>query len=322
MSIRKNWIVAAAGAAGLFAQQGSIGGPVAGYVFDPKMQSLRVIRGIPGASLIGDGLELGAVATSAWVAPKQDAALVVTADGAVRLFRLDGGKATPSQMDGLTVPERAVFSPSGTAMALVASGSVRVIKGLPDAPVAVGTVQLPGARRAPASAALAAGKKLMPPASGALALSDDGAYLLYSSGTSIDLLGADGNTRKLSEAASGAFVAFAPGGHDAAVVDGESVALFQDVAGASTVRRLPGIGGGKDVGFSADGRKLFVAASTVMSVDVASGERTEIACDCHPTGLARMGNAFRLNDLGTEPLWLLDATAEPRVVFVPARSGM
>ena len=31
-----------------------------------------------------------------------------------------------------------------------------------------------------------------------------------------------------------------------------------------------------------------------------------------------MGSVFRLNDLGSGPLWLLDAVTEPRVVFVPA----
>jgi hypothetical protein len=35
-----------------------------------------------------------------------------------------------------------------------------------------------------------------------------------------------------------------------------------------------------------------------------------------------MGGLFRLNELGTEPLWLLDPSqAEPKLVFVPARPG-
>src|SRR5205807_4942518 len=126
--------------------------------------------------------------------------------------------------------------------------------------------------------------------------------LLYGSGGAMELLGIAGDSRKLTDAGPGAIPAFAPGGHDAAVVDGQAVALFKDASGAATVRRLPGIGGGKGVAFAPDGRRLFVASTSVMSVDVATGERSEIACGCRPSGLVRMGSAFRLNELGAEPL--------------------
>src|SRR5205085_11885678 len=117
----------------LYGQQGSIAGPVAGYVFDRQAQTLRVIHGIPGASLIGAGVDFGAGISNAWVAPKLDAVLVITADGAARLFRLEGGKPVERPVEGMVAPERAVFSPSGTALALVTPGSVRIIRGLPDA---------------------------------------------------------------------------------------------------------------------------------------------------------------------------------------------
>jgi hypothetical protein len=322
MSIRKSWILGAASAAGLFAQQGSLGGPVSGYVFDSQAQSLRIVRGIPGASVIGDGVDLGAGVTSAWVAPRQDAALLVSAEGVARLVRLDGATVADRPVEGMLTPDRAVFSPSGTALALVTAGSVQVVKGLPDAPSIAGTVQLPGADRAPLTAAMAADRKLVRPGGGTLAVSDDGAYLLYESAGSVQLLPVAGSSRKLTDAVPNALLAFAPGGHDAAVIDGHTVALFQDVAGASTVRNLPGIAGGKGAGFSSDGKTLFVAAPAVIAMNVATGDVSEIACNCQPSGLIRMGNSFRLNELGTEPLWLLDASAEPKVMFVPARSAM
>src|SRR5437660_210838 len=112
MTIRSGWILCVAGAASLFAQQGSIGGPVAGYVFDRHSQALRVIHGIPGASLIGEPVDFGTGISSAWVAPKLDAALVVTADGTARMFRIDNGKATERTVEGMVAPERAIFSPS------------------------------------------------------------------------------------------------------------------------------------------------------------------------------------------------------------------
>ena len=267
MKIRGNLILCAAGAAGLFAQQGSIGGPVAGYVFDSHAHSLRVIRGIPGASLIGSGVDLGAGVTAAWVSPKLDSALAVMADGSARIFRLTAGSALPRTVEGVVAPERAVFSPSGSALALVTPGSVRIVKGLPDAPTVAGTVELPVERGAAPSAAMAAGK-LQRPGGGAVAVSDDGLYLLYVSGRSVQILGIGGESRKLTDAASNALPAFAPAGHDAAIVDAESVALFQDAAGAATVRKLPGIAGGRGVAFAPDGKRLFVAGAAVTSVDM------------------------------------------------------
>lgn len=320
MASRNGWILCAAGAVSLCAQQASISGPIGGYVFDTRAHSLRVIRGVPGASLIGDGVDFGTGITNAWVAPKLDAALTVTAEGVARLFRLDGGKATERMVEGLVVPDRAVFSPSGTALVLVTRGNAQVIKGLPDAPVVAGTVELPQDRSVATRAD--AGGRLRRSGVGAVAVSDDGSYLLYGSSGAVELLGISGDSRKLTDAGPGALLAFAPGGHDAAVVDPGTVAFFQDVAGAATVRRLPGIAGGKGAAFSPDGGRLFVAAASVTVVDVATVERREIACECRPSGLVRMGYAFRLNDLGTEPLWLLDVSADPKVVFVPARAGM
>src|SRR5205823_12398779 len=140
-------------------------------------------------------------------------------------------------------PERAIFRPSGTALELVTPGSVRIIKGLPDAPVVAGTVELPQDRVA--AIAAKSGAKRQRPGGGPVAVSDDGAYLLYGSGAAIELLGIGGDSRKLIDAGAGAVPVFAPGGRDAAVVDRDQVAIFQDAPGAATVRRLPGIAAAK-----------------------------------------------------------------------------
>ena len=313
MASFRNLILHLTGAAALLAQQGTLGGPIAGYVYDARTQSLRSIRGLPGASLFREAVDFGAPVTAVWTSPKLDSALVVTADGAPHIYRLDGGRASELHADGLVAPERAMFSPSGTALALVTPGSVRIYKGLGDSPVVTGTVELPG-RPVPA----AARGKLRSPGAGPLAVSDDGLYLLYGNGDAIEILGVAGDSRKLTNGAEAAMPVFAPGGHDAAVVDAQAVALFHDIAGAATVRSLPGIAGLRGAAFSADGKRLFVAGATVISLDVASGDRTEIACGCRPSGLARMGTTFRLTDFGAGPLWLLDAAAEPRIIFVPA----
>jgi sugar lactone lactonase YvrE len=186
---------------------------------------------------------------------------------------------------------------------------VQVVAGLPDAPAPAGTVD---AGRAP----------------GSLAVSDDGALLLFAARNSIRLQGTAGENRKLMDAGEGALVAFAPGGHDAAVADpgGAGVVLFRDVAGASTRSVLAvaddSIAAPVGLAFSPDGRKLYVASSAARSVtvlDLATGDRSAIPCDCVLAGLVPMGHLLRLTELGAGPLWLLDAGArDPKMVFVPA----
>lgn len=316
MAISKTLILCAAGAAALLAQQGTIGGPVTGYVFDSPGQALRSIRGIPGASLIGDPVDFGAPVTAAWVSPKSDSALVIAADHTPHFYRLDAGKASERTAEGMVVPERALYSPSGTALVLLTPGSVRIYKGLPDAPVVTGTIELP-VDRPPAAGGLSHGK-MRRPGGGPVAVSDDGLYLLYGNGGAVELLGVAGDSRKLTDAAANALPVFAPGGHDAAVIDAQGIALFQDAAGAATVRRLPGLSGVRGADFSPDGKRLFLAAAAVTTLDIATGDRNELTCNCRPAVLDRMGTAFRLTDLGSGPLWLLDASADPRIVFVPA----
>ena len=315
MAIAKTLILCAAGAGALLAQQGSVGGPISGYVYDARGHALRTIRGIPGAAVVGDPVNFGDAVNAAWVSPKLDSALIVAANGTPHFYRLDGGQASVLQAEGMVAPERVVFSPSGSALALVTPGSVRIYKGLPGAPTVSGTIALPPDSN-PAGG-MAYGKRLRP-GGGPVAVSDDGMYLLYGTGSAVELLGVAGDSRKLADAASGAMVVFAPGGHDAAVIDAQGIALFQDAAGAATVRRLPGIGGLRGADFSPDGKHLYLAGAAVAAVDVASGDRADVACDCRPSGLTRMGTAYRLNEFGSGPLWLLDTAADPRIVFVPA----
>jgi hypothetical protein len=321
-------------------QQGSIAGPLSGFAFDNSARVLRPIRGIPGASLIGDPIQFGFDLASASVSPSLDSALVlsavsaVSANGGMHLFRLNNGTPVERTVDDLRVAQRVVFSPSGTAAALYANGSLQVLKGLPDAPVIAATIPLGTGRTAQfsqfsSSAALSrTGRRTRRLTDEPLAISDDGGYLLVVSGGAIRLLGTAGDNRKLMDAAAGAWAAFAPGNHDAAVLDAEAgLRLFQDVAGASVERVLSGPDSGMaspvGVAFSPDGQKLFVAsagARAVAAFDVASGGRNMVACDCTPTGLVPMGGLFRLNEIGSQPLWLLDAlTTEPRMIFVPAR---
>jgi hypothetical protein len=323
------------GASLLYGQQGSIAGPSTGFVFDNSSHVLRGIRGIPGASLIGDPVDFGFAVAWASVSPSLDSALVADAKGAIHVFQLNRGTPVEYTIDGLannglaTAPH-VVFSPAGTAAAVYGGGSVQMLKGLPDAPAIAGTLSLGHDYSSQVGTAAALGKTRRSTGE-PLAVSDDGAWLLLVSNGGLRVLGLAGDNRKLADVTAGTLAAFAPGGHDAAMMDPETgLALIHDVAGASVLQIL--VGPGSNIGlpvamaFSPDARTVFVAsaaARSVTAVDVtasaAAGASNTLACDCTPNGLVRMGGVFRLNEFGAGPLWLLDAnSADAKLVFVPA----
>lgn len=293
--------------------QGSINGPVAGYVFDKTTHALRPVLGLPGASLLGNPIRWRYSVDQAFIAPKLDTAVGVTSEGAFRLFRLRDGVVAEMAVNGLAAaasPYSVAYSPSGTTLALSAGSQVQVISGLPDAPAVGGSVDL-SAAGVPSS----------------LAVSDDASTLLVSLNNSIRLFESYADMGKLIDTAPGALVAFAAGGHDAAVADaGAGVLVFHDLAGAggSQVIAPPDESGAASsaLAFSSDGKSLFLASATAQAVtqlDLTAGSRTRTACSCSPTVLARMGSVFRLTELAADPLWLLDAPeTTPRIVFVPA----
>src|SRR5580704_10492824 len=78
----------------LAAQQGSLSGPVAGFVFDGPGRALRPIQGVPGASLLGDPISFGIDVAAVYTAPRQDSAFVVGSDQSLHLFLLKNGVPT------------------------------------------------------------------------------------------------------------------------------------------------------------------------------------------------------------------------------------
>ena len=161
-----------------------------------------------------------------------------------------------------------------------------------------------------------------------LALSDDGGYILFAVGGSIQLASQSGGVRGVMTAVAGASVAFAPGGHDAAVAArGIGAVLIHDVPGAAYTskrsrRTMAHLKSSPVSHFLADGKRASsppAARRSPWSRSISSGNRTDIACTTTPSELVSMGGLFRLNELGAGPLWLADAgSTGPRVVFVPA----
>ena len=305
-------------------QQKRVSGAVAGYVFDGA--ALRPIAGVPGGATLGEAVGLGLTVSAAVVSPQLDSAIVTSSDGSLHLFRLSGSSATEVAWNGVPGelshgPARVVYSPSGTAAAIYSPGLLQVVSGLPNSALATfGLAQLNiPALRSPNERANVA------PA--AVAVSDDAAWLLVASEGRVHLLGASGSSSVLVEGVRGVSVAFAPGGHAAAVLNGAGpwLDVFPDVSVAAS-QRIPALGLAELAGlaFSADGRMAVAASRAGKSVTVfnlAAGVATTLDCNCAPTGVSRLGNLFRLTDAGSGPVWMVDAGASPaRIVFVPARA--
>jgi hypothetical protein len=309
----------------LSAQQGTLTGPIAGFVYDNSAQSLRPINGVPGASLLGDSVNFGMPVSTLWVAPRQDSAIVVGVDQSLHLFLLNNGTPSEVSLGGFSVlPERVIFSPSGTSVALIASGSAHLLTGLPNAPTQAGSVKVESRTLQGQTGAFSSFTSSSP----SIALSDDGTYLLTIAQGSARLLSIHGQNRSLLAAQASALVAFAAGNHDAAVMDSlTGLTLIHDAAGAAGMQLIAapddGLAGPRGLAFSSDEKMLYVASSTAQSVaafNLVSVERAAISCACTPTTLVPLGSVYRLTDLTTGPLWLFDGTAStPRTVFVPAR---
>jgi DNA-binding beta-propeller fold protein YncE len=310
-------VLACIPAMAVYAQQQQVSSPVAGYVFDGV--ALRPVTGVMGGATLGDGLSFGLTASAAEVSPQLDSAIVTASDGSLHLFRLGGSGPAEVAWDGAPRgPAMVVYSPSGTAAAIYASGRVKVVSGLPNAAVEAFAV-------AAGSAPVAAESRIATAAPQAMAVSDDAAWLLAASAGRVRLLGASGSSAVLLEGARPIGVAFAPGGHAAAVLSGAGPWLdeYSDIAAAPVARiPAPGLTDPAGLAFSADGKLVLAAAPTSKSVtifDIAAGTATTLRCDCAPTGVPRLGNLIRLTEAGAGPVWFVDLAARPsRIAFVPA----
>jgi DNA-binding beta-propeller fold protein YncE len=266
-------------------------------------------------------MDLGLAASAVVVSPQLDSAIATANDGSLHLFRVSGQSATEVWWNGLpSAPARAVYSPSGKAAAVYASGRVQVFTGLPNAPLLVFAAEIGLSQTEP-------GRKPTGAAPEAMAVSDDAAWLLVASEGRLRLLGASGSSRGLLDGAREVSVAFASGGHAAAVLNGAGpwLDVYPDVS-ADPTQRIAALGLAEPAGlaYTPDGKFVVAAARADKSVtvfDLAAGAAATLDCNCAPTGVTRMGKLFRLTDAGSGPVWMVDTTASPaRIVFVPARA--
>jgi hypothetical protein len=312
-------MIAATAGASLEAQSTFIGGPTLGFVPSAGATSISQIIGIPGASILTDPLVVDGTLRGVAVAPKQDYAIAVRVDDG-QLVMID---LASSQVTALSAANPDSFllgiSPRGSAVAVYDGQTARVlvIGQLPQAPQVVQELDASGV----------AGQ------ASTLAVSDDGTVVLLRAvnsdgGSGLWILNALQAARQLPvDQPSG--LAFFAGRNDVIVGDDATATAFVILDLGRTETEFPLVGGVDGMaGFSSiaasdDGTRLFLADRTsgnVALVDVSSGRRAVLSCDCQVTGISRLrGNdLFRLNETSQDPINVLDSSGfEPRIVIIP-----
>jgi len=299
--------------------QNQVNGPNLNGLFDPSSGVIRRIIGTPGAAHFGPPIQPGFRIASAIFSPDGRYALAVR-DSDRQVFVLSFASLEPaySAISGLVSADgHIVISPGGAAAAVCIDGCRTIMRlaGLPDSPVAAGTVVFD---RVDTLAIDDNGALLAAAADGA------GASLLYS--------GKDGATRVIGHAGSLRGLAISADGNTGLFADAAAGTLVRidDLPGAATFTTIAGadqgIAGPIGVAISRSGRLAFAALeSSIVAVDLPnaapSTNATRLDAPCAITGLDYLaGDAvLRLTADAGAPLWLFDAdSSQPRFVFVPA----
>ena len=284
----------------------TVQGPVMGVVIDGRGHALRPLLGVPGAAVVGDAVKAALPLTPDAVSPSGEFAVVWT-----------GGREAVWTPDGSLQPFRQLpagrfavaLSPRGTAAGFdsPSEGLVRVIAGLPATSSDVSEVRLDTVGGACAN----------------LAVSDDGALLLCSSGTDAVVLGASGELARIPFGAAVNALAFVPGSHDALIADGAEAFLARSVdAHGSATRLNPGLDMISSAAVTTDGTRALLAdagSGKLSILPLAPGAQpTVLDCQCALEGLVRINSSvYRLGGYSGSAMRLLDTrSTPPRIVVV------
>lgn len=280
-----------------------IGGPSLGLVFDSASHALRPILGIPGAATLGDPLALEFELSKAAVSPAGYALAVRADNSSVMLIRA-GGEASVLP-DSETGPDAIAFNRTGSIAALYfsASKSVQIFEGLPDSAKlarAVDVTELPGPL-------------------GSLAVNADGTAVLAAASVGDDaavayLFPASGTAHSLGSFQTISALRFADDGADVLVADSQanSVYLVRSITGETTLIASERDGIAEPVDLAVDGRRILVvnkASGLITILDRDGAPPSSVECACKPTALLRLAGSsvFRLTEMTTAPLWMIDA---------------
>ena len=279
-----------------------VAGPSLGLIFDAQNSTLRPITGIPGAAMFGDSLALTNPLTSAVISARQNAAIVN--DGAWKIVTLarDGSFTMTALPSNLAANAQAAISESGASAAFYVPGDT-VINVVTNGSLT--PINVPGALTH--FAVREDGAVL------ASAVSADGSEGLYwlNSGQRILTMG---QTSAIVVTSSYALVADA---------GANQIWKIQDAGNSLLASATDGLSSPTAAALTADGRALWflnAGAASLTGIDLTTRAQLSLACNCQPSALAPLagGMAFRLTDLASGPVWLLDAADPARLVFIPA----
>jgi hypothetical protein len=314
--------LAICGLPALWAEAG-VQGPVSGFVLDRRSHAIRAINGIPGASTLGEPLDIGLAVDRAVFPAQGDPAIIFSGGGA---FLVRGLRQTTPAVLRLSLgpsPSSAVFNVTGTAAVFYSESPrrVQVVTGLGGDPVYGEPIDISGLPGGLRSMALDAGASSI-----LLAMEDSaagGVYLLR------DGAGADRAPRFLFSSPSPAAMIYLNGDRDALVADQalNEIRMIRDVNASAEVSL---VATGKDgvstpigLHLSGDGKSVLAAnagSSTLTAHSLtAEAPAIRIPLPASPSRLDRLdrGAVLILSELGSGPLYLVDEADGRQVYFVP-----
>jgi hypothetical protein len=306
-------------AGSLQAQTQALTGPLLGFTPDSDGTAIRQIIGIPGASMLGNQLQIAVNIRGVLISPKQDYAIAIRGDGQFVVIDLRTSAPEIKDIAGIrSVVGLMAISPTGSVAAIYAdeTRTVQIIGHLPDAPVVI--QELDASR--------------VPGRGGSVAVSDDGAVALVRfdgpDSSSLWALDSSGTSWRVAVDQPSA-VAFFPNSSNAVVGDDATQSAFLILDVRRLAARIPLLSRGEHVrafasaSTSEDGRRVFLAdakSGNIAIVDTETLTPVFVHCDCRATGLHRLKGAsvFRLTETSRDPMMVLDASeAEPRILVIP-----
>jgi hypothetical protein len=281
-----------------------VGAPQLGWV--PDGTRIRPVYGIPAAAAVGAPIPANHDFSHIAASAERNYVLVSAADtGAVSVYTSARGLV---DLDGASsFPDSMVLSPGGSSAALwfSALNQIQVVTGLPD---------VPSMRRLDVS--------FLESAPGALAISDDGAWVAGTWTSGAYAFGPSGVNRIPVEGASA--LTFFHGKHDVASAGAAGVQMITGIEGFAVASTLlpaadasqPGVIG---IAATSDNKTLVLAdqSGSLTVIDIASAAATVSNCGCQPAGLFGIGpSAFRLTALDGGSFKLIDASSG-EILFAP-----
>jgi hypothetical protein len=292
----------------------SIAVPQSGFVFDRSPQVFRPVLGVPGASILGEPLDINNDLHTVEACSRQQFALAAAGrGGVVTLIHLDTLKSTSLPPALVDFPDSIQLS-AGCSTAVVysaAANRLQIVTGLPANPTLAADVTPP-----------------IPGRISALTVSEDGQFVLAAfPGAAVYLIPATGRALSLLSIKEDAVVAFRDNG-DAIVADqfSNTVTLIANPAGSASRTVLAGPEAGIDipsaVWFDSRTQNVGVADSgtgRIQLLPVAGGSSDVLACGCRLSGVAPLTDrTYELQAAAAgQPLQILDlGSSPPRVVFI------